>query len=67
MSIASALLVGNEPPCLCEQFSGLPLIGTYGSGQIALTPPGGNRLLQNAVVTALISTVARRSDVQSKP
>ena len=35
-----------------EQFPGVPLIGAYGSGQIA--PLGGrNRLFQNAVVTLL--------------
>jgi small ligand-binding sensory domain FIST len=41
---------------LCERFPGLPVLGTYGTGQIA--PAGGasgnNRPLQNAVVTALI-------------
>lgn len=41
--------------CLRERFPHLPLIGTYGTGQIAPDPAGGNRLLHNAVVTALIS------------
>lgn len=51
--------------CLRERFPGLPLIGTYGTGQIAPSPARG--MLQNAVVTALISQAARRSDVQSQP
>ncbi len=38
-----------------EQFPGVPLIGAYGSGQIA--PAGnGNRLFQNAVVTLLVES-----------
>jgi hypothetical protein len=49
------------------RYPGLPLLGTYGTGQIAANPSGGNRLLQNAVVTALISTPARKADVQSEP
>jgi small ligand-binding sensory domain FIST len=52
---------------LRERYPGLPLLGTYGTGQIAANPAGGNRLLQNAVVTALISTLDRKADVQSKP
>ena len=51
--------------CLRERFPGLPLIGCYGTGQIAPSLAGGNRLLQNAVVTALISTSAGEADVQS--
>ena len=49
--------------CLRKRFPGLPLIGCYGTGQIAPSPAGGNRLLQNAVVTALISSSAREADV----
>lgn len=52
-------------------FPGLPLLGTYGTGQIA---PGTyatrrtNRLLQNAVVTALISRPAKESkDLHVQP
>ena len=38
-----------------EQFPGVPLIGAYGSGQIA--PVGdGNRLFQNTVVTLLFES-----------
>jgi small ligand-binding sensory domain FIST len=51
--------------CLHELLPDLPLIGAYGTGQIAPLPHAGNRLLQNAVVTALISRPERRSDVQS--
>lgn len=36
-------------------FPGLPLLGIYGTGQIAPAATGQNRQLQNAVVTALIS------------
>jgi small ligand-binding sensory domain FIST len=42
---------------LCERFPDLPIVGTYGTGQIAPASPiagCGNRQLQNAVVTALI-------------
>jgi small ligand-binding sensory domain FIST len=56
-----------EVNCLRERFPGLPLIGCYGTGQIAPSPMAGNRLLQNAVVTALISPLSRRIDVQSQP
>lgn len=49
------LFYGNDDRDLLvfrEQFPGVPLIGAYGSGQIA--PAGGkNRLFQNAVVTLL--------------
>lgn len=38
-----------------EQFPGVPLIGAYGSGQIAPVG-GGNRLFQNAVVTLLFES-----------
>ncbi|HRQ96224.1 MAG TPA: FIST C-terminal domain-containing protein, partial [Candidatus Accumulibacter phosphatis] len=41
--------------CLREIFPHLPLIGAYGTGQMAPVARGGNRLLQNAVVSALIS------------
>jgi small ligand-binding sensory domain FIST len=39
---------------LRERFPGLPLLGVYGTGQIA-PRPGGNVPLHNAAVTALIS------------
>jgi hypothetical protein len=53
---------------LRERFPGLPLLGTYGTGQIA--PSAGdnqhiNRQLQNAVVTALISKRPKEAHVQS--
>lgn len=51
-----------------ERFPGLPLLGTYGTGQVAPTVAGDqriNRQLQNAVVTALISKYPKESDVQS--
>ena len=35
-----------------ERYPGVPLLGAYGSGQIAPTP-GGNRLFQNAALTLL--------------
>lgn len=54
----------RELECLRERFPGLPLIGSYGTGQIAPGLDGGCRLLHNAVVSALISP--RRSDVQSQ-
>ncbi|HCZ16545.1 MAG TPA: hypothetical protein DHV85_18550 [Candidatus Accumulibacter sp.] len=57
----------RELDCLRERFPGLPLIGGYGTGQIAPRAAGGNRLLHNAVVTALISMTTRRADVQSQP
>ncbi|MEF8702111.1 MAG: FIST C-terminal domain-containing protein [Candidatus Accumulibacter sp. UW26] len=56
-----------EVDCLRERFPELPLIGCYGTGQIAPSPVAGNQLLQNAVVTALISPLTRRSDVQPEP
>jgi small ligand-binding sensory domain FIST len=43
--------------CLCERFPGLPILGTYGTGQIAPADRHAgyaNRQLENAVVTALI-------------
>lgn len=40
--------------CLRQQFPSLPLIGTYGTGQIVATAAGGGRLLRNAVVTILL-------------
>ena len=52
---------------LCQRFPGLPVLGSYGTGQIAAS--GGaelhNRQLQNAVVTALISPSRKEADVQS--
>ena len=50
--------------CLRQVFPQLPLIGTCGTGQMAPVARGGNRLLQNAVVSALISQPGRRPDVQ---
>ena len=50
--------------CLRDIFPHLPLIGVYGTGQMAPVARGGNRLLQNAVVSALISQPGRRPDVQ---
>ena len=38
-----------------ERFPGVPLLGLYGSGQIA--PSNGGRLLHNSVVTALFSEI----------
>lgn len=52
---------------LCERFPGLPLLGTYGTGQIAPTTTGAhglNRQLQNAVVTALVSKRLKEAHVQ---
>lgn len=40
--------------CLRQQFPRLPLIGTYGTGQIVPVAGGGGRLLQNAVLTSLL-------------
>jgi small ligand-binding sensory domain FIST len=43
--------------CLCERFPGLPVLGTYGTGQIAPADRRAgyaNRQLENTVVTALI-------------
>ncbi|MBE2257274.1 MAG: FIST C-terminal domain-containing protein [Rhodobacteraceae bacterium] len=57
----------RELECLRERFPGLPLVGSYGTGQIAPAAAGGSRLLQNAVVTALISEATRRADVQPQP
>jgi hypothetical protein len=48
---------------LGERFPGLPLLGSYGTGQIAAAHRGTpNRQLQNAVVTALISPQRTRKD-----
>ena len=56
----------RELDCLRQRFPGLPLLGVYGTGQIAPCPAGGNLSLHNAVVTALISNTVRRADVQSQ-
>ena len=51
---------------LREHFPGLPILGVYGTGQIAPSPAGpaaGNRLLQNAVVTALINRSTETANV----
>lgn len=54
---------------LCERFPGLPLLGTYGTGQIAPGAAGDqqgiNRQLQNAVVTALVGRSPKETHVQS--
>lgn len=57
----------RDVDCLRERFPELPLIGVYGTGQIAPNAAGGNRLLQNAVVTALLSQPIGNADVQSEP
>lgn len=52
---------------LRERFPGLPLLGTYSTGQIAPTAGADatiNRQLQNAVVTALITRMPKETDVQ---
>ena len=50
---------------LCKRFPNMPLLGTYGTGQIAprVSDQHANRQLQNAVVTALISKHAKVSHV----
>ena len=53
---------------LCECFPGLPVLGTYGTGQIAPTiqgAHGANRQMQNSVVTALVSKQVKEARVQS--
>ena len=50
--------------CLRERFPTLPLIGSYGTGQIAPAAAGATRLMHNTVVTALISHPSRSADVQ---
>lgn len=53
--------------CLRERFPGLPVIGSYGTGQIATGGPAGRRLMQYAVVTALLSQTREKSIVQPQP
>lgn len=51
---------------LRERFPGLPIIGTYGTGQIAPTRCGNaptNRLLQNSVVIALVTPTHEETHV----
>jgi len=54
---------------LCQRYPALPVLGTYGTGQIAPgvhptdAAPGGNRQLQNAVVSALFTS--QKAHVQS--
>ena len=56
----------RDRDALCARFPGLPILGTYGTGQIAPTGAHGlNRQLQNAVVTALVSKYPEEADVQS--
>jgi len=53
---------------LCRRFPGLPVLGTYSTGQIAPSSCGNamsNRLLQNSVVTALVSPANKEAHVQS--
>ncbi|MFZ4536141.1 FIST C-terminal domain-containing protein [Propionivibrio sp.] len=53
---------------LCERFPGLPVLGTYGTGQIAPMTQGAhclNRQTQNSVVTALVSKQTKDDHVQS--
>jgi len=53
------LYYGNEDRDLLavrEQYPGIPLIGAYGSGQIA-PGTGGNHLFQNSVVTLLYESL----------
>jgi small ligand-binding sensory domain FIST len=53
---------------LRERFPKLPILGTYGTGQIAPTTSTAhyfNRQLQNAVVTALVSKHVKKAHVQS--
>jgi len=48
---------------ICEKFPGLPVLGSYGTGQIASARASAsprNRQLQNAVVTALLSPQANQ-------
>lgn len=52
---------------LTGRFPGLPVIGAYGTGQIAPLTSAGNGQFQNAVVTALISPQPETSHVQSLP
>lgn len=53
---------------LRERFPKLPILGTYGTGQIAPTTRVAhcfNRQLQNAVVTALVTKHVQKAHVQS--
>lgn len=50
---------------LLSRFPGLPLLGVYGTGQLAPGCDGDNRALHNSVVAALISHRKGLSDVQS--
>jgi len=57
----------HDLDCLRERFPRLPLIGSYGTGQIATRAAAGRRLMQNAVVTAVLSPTRETIDVQSQP
>lgn len=46
-------------------FPRLPLLGVYGTGQLAPGCNGANRLLQNSVVAALLTRAQAGNDVQS--
>lgn len=53
----------RDVDCLRERFPGMPLIGTYSTGQLAPDPVVGWRRIQNAVVSALISASPPENDV----
>ena len=53
---------------ICKRFPGLPVLGTYSTGQIApsnCSHGRSNRPLQNSVVTALVSPTSKEANVQS--
>lgn len=55
---------------LRQRFPGLPVLGAYGTGQIApmtAATSSCNRPLQNAVITALVSPFSQEAHVQSIP
>ncbi len=53
----------RDVDCLRRRFPDMPLIGTYGTGQLTPDPVAGWRRIQNAVVSALISASQPESDV----
>ncbi|HQO30170.1 MAG TPA: FIST C-terminal domain-containing protein, partial [Accumulibacter sp.] len=53
----------RDVDCLRRRFPDMPLIGTYGTGQLVPDPVAGWRRIQNAVVSALISASQPESDV----
>ncbi|WP_153117940.1 FIST C-terminal domain-containing protein [Rhodocyclus tenuis] len=50
---------------LVKRFPGMPLLGVYGTGQLAPGCDGDNRSLHNCVVTATLSRTKGSTDVQS--